>query len=126
MLHLKRFKVKEFIIFSDYTTYMGFKENLREELIFQDVKIKELSQRTDISINTIRNYINGHNALPSIESGVKIAKALGVTAEYLVTGINRTENKNSIYEKLISDFKILTENDKKSLLALIAEMKTHY
>lgn len=76
------------MIFSDKNMLMGFKENLREEMIFQDIKIKELSQKTGISVNTIRNYINGHNALPSIESGVKIANVLGVSAEYLVTGTN--------------------------------------
>lgn len=65
---------------------MSFKDNLREEMEFQDIKQKELSEKTGISINTIRNYINGHNAVPSAEVAVKIAAALGVSVEYLVTG----------------------------------------
>ena len=65
---------------------MSFKDNLREEMEFQDIKQKELSEKTGISINTIRNYINGHNALPSAEVAVKIAQVLGVSVEYLVTG----------------------------------------
>ncbi len=65
---------------------MSFKDNLRDEMEFQDIKQKELSEKTGISVNTIRNYINGHNALPSAEVAVKIAGALGVSVEYLVSG----------------------------------------
>lgn len=104
---------------------MGFKENLRDEMKYQDIKPKELSDKTGISVNTIRNYINGHNALPSIDSGVKIAKVLGVTAEYLVDGKESGSKDNNILENLVSDFKSLCENDKKSVLALISEMKKH-
>ncbi len=104
---------------------MGFKENLRDEMKYQDIKPKELSDKTGISVNTIRNYINGHNALPSIDSGVKIAKVLGVTAEYLVDGKESDSKDNNILETLVSDFKSLCENDKKSVLALISEMKKH-
>lgn len=73
---------------------MSFKDNLRDEMEFQDMKQKELSEKTGISVNTIRNYINGHNALPSAEVAVKIAGALGVSVEYLVSGkkVRRAEN----------------------------------
>lgn len=105
---------------------MGFKENLKDEMAFQDIKPKELSDKTGISVNTIRNYINGHNALPSVDSGVKIARALGVSVEYLVDGKSEKNETPEHSEKLIQDFRILDENDKKSVLALIAEMKKHY
>jgi transcriptional regulator with XRE-family HTH domain len=48
--------------------------------------VKELSAKTGISRYTIDNYLNTHNALPNAEAAVKIAQALGVTVEYLVTG----------------------------------------
>ncbi len=70
---------------------MGFKEKLRNEMKFQDIKPKELSERTSISVNTIRNYINGHNALPSVDVAVKIANALDVSVEYLVSEKGRCE-----------------------------------
>ena len=60
---------------------MSFKDNLRDEMEFQDMKQKELSEKTGISVNTIRNYINGHNALPSAEVAVKIAGALVIHIE---------------------------------------------
>lgn len=102
---------------------MDFKENLREEMLFQDIKPKEIAEKTGISVNTIRNYINGHKAIPSAENAVKIAQVLGVSVEYLVLGKNSM--RSSPLQKLVSDFQRLCEFDKKSVLALIAEMKKH-
>ena len=64
---------------------MGFKENLREEMEFQDIKPKELADKTGISVNTLRNYINAHDALPNIDSAVKIAKALNTTVRKTIS-----------------------------------------
>jgi transcriptional regulator with XRE-family HTH domain len=65
---------------------MGFKENLKSELIYAGMLVKELSTKTGISRHTLDNYLNTHNALPNAEAAVKIARALGVSVEYLVTG----------------------------------------
>lgn len=106
---------------------MGFKENLREEMNFQDIKIKELSEKTGISVNTLRNYINNHDALPNIYSAVKIARALNTTVEELVEGRkNQSElQKSDLSGKYLSIFLQLSENDKKSVIALLEEMKRH-
>jgi transcriptional regulator with XRE-family HTH domain len=69
---------------------MGFKENFKSELIYSDMLVKELSAKTGISKHTLDNYLNTHNSLPNAEAAVKIARALGVSVEYLVTG---TEGK---------------------------------
>jgi len=65
---------------------MGFKENFKSELIYSDMLVKELSAKTGISKHTLDNYLNTHNSLPNAEAAVKIAHALGVSVEYLVTG----------------------------------------
>ena len=78
---------------------------------------------TGISVNTIRNYINGHNALPNIYSAVKIAKALKTTVEQLVEGSNPTYSDSE--KTCISLFKNLSENDRKSVIALMTEMSKH-
>jgi len=65
---------------------MGFKENLKSELIYTGILVKELSVKTGIKKHTLDNYLNTHNALPNAEAAVKIARALGVSVEYLVTG----------------------------------------
>jgi transcriptional regulator with XRE-family HTH domain len=69
---------------------MGFKENLKSELIYSGIMVKELTARTGISKHTLDNYLNTHNSIPSAENAVKIARVLGVSVEYLVTG---TEGK---------------------------------
>lgn len=74
---------------------MGFKENLKEELIYKDIQTKELAAMTGISINTINHYLVQNGTSPSAENAVKIAKALNVSVEYLVTGIE-TPNENNI------------------------------
>ena len=65
---------------------MGFKENLKSELTFQDMLVKELSAKTGISKRTLDNYLRDNPANPTVENAVKIARALGVSVEYLVTG----------------------------------------
>ena len=69
---------------------MGFKENLKSELIYSGIMVKELSAITGIKKHTLDNYLNTHNSIPNADTAVKIARALGVSVEYLVTG---TEGK---------------------------------
>lgn len=120
-------KFKRFSVFLDYSNNMGFKENLREEMDFQDIKPKELSDKTGISVNTLRNYINNHDALPNIDSAVKIAKVLNTTVEELVEGRkNKAEfQKSDMAGKFLPIFTKLSENDQKSVIALLEEMKRH-
>jgi transcriptional regulator with XRE-family HTH domain len=67
---------------------MGFKENLKAELVYQDIQIKELSALSGVSRFSISGYLNGAGKLPSVEAAVKIASVLGVSVEYLVMGNN--------------------------------------
>ncbi len=85
-----------------------FKRTLRAELDYQDIKVKELSVRTGISPRTLEGYLNSRGSIPPADVAFKIAKALNVTVEYLVTGdasyneINNqaAKTKNPIEEKL--------------------------
>ena len=65
---------------------MGFKENLKSELQYRDITVKELANLSGIKKQTLDNYLSTHNSKPSVEAAVKIAKALQVSVEYLVTG----------------------------------------
>ena len=64
-----------------------FRETLRSEMDFQDVKVKELAQKTKISQRTLEGYLSARGSIPPADVAVKIASALGVTVEYLITGI---------------------------------------
>lgn len=65
---------------------MSFKENLKDELIYQDIKAIELAHDIKIPYSTLMSYLNKQKCLPNVEIGVKIAKRLNVSVEYLVFG----------------------------------------
>ena len=64
----------------------NFRENLRSELSFQGVTVKELSARTGIPIATLDCYLGARATIPSVDAAFKIARALQVSIEYLVIG----------------------------------------
>ena len=65
---------------------MGFKENLKSELIYSGMLVKELSAQSGVNKASLDNYLNKRGQMPSVEAAVKIAQVLGVSVEYLVTG----------------------------------------
>jgi len=65
---------------------MSFRDNLRETLEFMDMEQKELAAKTGISLKTIENYVRKDSSIPSADKAVLIAKALGVSVEYLING----------------------------------------
>lgn len=74
---------------------MGFKERLREEIEYRGILIKELSAAAGISNSTFLSYIDARGVLPNVETAVKIARALNVSVEYLVTGETQNPNEKS-------------------------------
>ncbi len=80
---------------------MGFRENLKDELKYQDIRVKELADRTGISKRAIDHYLAEKYTEPTAETAVKIAKELGVSVEYLVTGKN-SEIPDTIKPELIN------------------------
>ena len=71
---------------------MAFKENLKTELEFKNLKVKELASQTGISRRTIDQYLATAAKMPSAENAVKIAQILDVSVEYLVTGTEPEKN----------------------------------
>ena len=65
---------------------MGFNENLKGELGYKGISVKELAHTTGIPKKTIDNYLLSNGSMPTADKAVAIAQALGVTVEYLVTG----------------------------------------
>ena len=104
-----------FLISLCYYIFMSFAENLRNELTYNDIKIKELSARTKIPYTTLLSYMNDKKSLPNVEAGVKIAKILNVSVEYLVTGYDSSRHvrTNELY-KLLDEIYIQL----KSIIAL--------
>ena len=114
---------------------MSFSENLRDVLDFRDMQIKELSAKTGISKNTIDNYLSGQKSLPNVENGVKIARTLGVTVEYLVTRKNPDSETQTIpinqnlkcsnisdLTELLHDLNRLKKSDFDAILSIIKSL----
>jgi len=69
-----------------YKMAINFRENLRNELNFQNVTVKELSARTGIPIATLDCYLGARETVPSVDAAYKIAQALQISIEYLISG----------------------------------------
>jgi len=74
------------VLILSYFYNMGFRENLKSQLEFSGMLIKELAANSGIKTKTIDSYLGNRGHSPSAEAAVSIAKALGVSVEYLVTG----------------------------------------
>ena len=94
-----------------------FRDNLKDLIEYKGLVRKELAAQTGISKRTIDTYLDNRAVIPNAEVAVKLAKALGTTVEFLVTG----EDALNPEQKLYSDFetyrkykKIVNEVDKLS------------
>ncbi len=108
-----------------------FRENLREELDYQDMKVKELAVATGIPKPTLDCYLSARQVIPPADIAVKIAQTLNVSVEYLVTGENISlqnqqgiQNKESIskFNILIKDFAKLSKRDQEIVLMITEKM----
>ena len=100
---------------------MGFAENVKSELDFQNMQLKELSIKTGISRNTLDKYLTGKKVVqPGVENAVKIAQALGVSVEYLVTGKSENPNRlTSEYEQLLRKYQKLNNFNRRTVFDLV-------
>jgi len=100
---------------------MGFRENLKAELNYKGILVKELAASSGIKFATLSSYLKENGYAPSAENAVLIARALGVSVEYLVTGIEPSQEKDtpgpsSELRNLARAIEHLTENERKLIL----------
>ena len=107
--------------------YMGFKENLKSELLYQGIYVKDLADKSQISRRTLDNYLREKASDPTAENAVKIANALGVSVEYLVTGSDASVPKSIRPEiiELLNDLKCLSDDDLELVKILIKRLNSH-
>ena len=101
-----------------------FKNNLREELNYQGITVKELASKTGIPYPTISCYLSSRQTMPPADIAVKISKALNVTVEYLVTGSDDKTTPHNGEEHLpfrflLSDLKKLSDSELETLSIMI-------
>jgi len=83
---------------------MSFRENLREALDYNGLEQKELAYEANVSLRNIENYLREDASIPMADKAVRIAKALGVTVEYLVTGKNAPAEANTFIDPEVRKF----------------------
>lgn len=97
---------------------MRFRENLKAELTYQGILVKELSAKTGISKRTLDNYLREKGSIPPADYAVLIAKALNTSVEYLVTG-ETSSNSDSQLKKYLLLFSQLSKSDQDFFIRLM-------
>lgn len=100
---------------------MEFRERLRDEMDYQGVSAAKLAEKTGISKRTIDNYLKTNPQEPGVINAYKIAIALKVSIEYLITG-NEPNNLQIIpseTKKLITIMNKFSEEEKKVIFDMI-------
>ncbi|GHV01021.1 transcriptional regulator [Spirochaetia bacterium] len=104
---------------------MGFRENLKEELTYKNMMVKELSVLSGVNKRSIDTYLREKGSIPSADAAVKIANTLGVSVEYLITGRDTQIEKlrNTKIHELIQVIETLDQNSREVMLTLGKALK---
>jgi transcriptional regulator with XRE-family HTH domain len=103
---------------------MSFSQNLKTQLILSEMQVKELAIQTGIKKHTIDGYLRTGGCMPSAANAVKIAGALGVTVEELVSEIPAEPKKSRPFSReALRIAQIANSLDKKNLLFALQFME---
>ncbi|MBR1714635.1 MAG: helix-turn-helix transcriptional regulator [Treponema sp.] len=109
---------------------MNFSTRLKEEIEFADLRYKELAEKSGVPERALYNYVATKNpCMPPADVAVKIADALGVSVEYLVTGkmqksqeMQTDFRKFRKYSELLDKIDLLTEQQINLIRLLVSEI----
>ena len=97
---------------------MSFWQNVESELQFKNISRKELAEKASFAVSGISLGIS-KNSTPSADVAVRIAKVLGVSVEYLVTGgEERKQTTNKMLYHIISELQNLDDYSLETVLYL--------
>jgi len=100
-----------------------FKTNLRAELDYLGLTVKELSEKTGIAKGTLDCYLGVRTSMPPADIAIKIANALGVTVEYLVNGQETKKQDKLLDHNVRTIIQILTELNEKDIETVLGLCK---
>jgi len=104
----------------------NFKTNLRAELDYKGITVKELSVKTNIPKGTLDCYLGVRASMPPADLAVRIADVLEVTVEYLVTGQDKNKQdkiSDHTIRSIIQILPELNERDIKTIYGLAKILK---
>lgn len=103
---------------------MSFWRNVESELQYKNMTRKELAERAGFAVSGMSLGLT-HNSVPNADVAVRIAEVLGVSAEYLVTGMERNipcKENADVIRHITADLRVLDRYDLESLSALVKRM----
>ncbi|GHU72150.1 transcriptional regulator [Spirochaetia bacterium] len=108
----------------------SFRKNLRDELDYQDLTVKELAAKTGIAKGALDCYLGKQASIPPATAAVKIARALGVSVEYLVTGQKPQEEELAVLSgpkvrSILQILKALDDEDQDIMFGIAQVLRRH-
>lgn len=110
---------------------MNFWENVESELEYQSMERKRLANEAGFDVSNIGKGIRNGN-VPLADTAVRIARVLGVSVEYLVTGAGGREPQDTPldeelrkfrrYRKLADKLDSLPENIRSPIIQMIEDI----
>ena len=102
---------------------MSFRDRLREEIEYSGLLDKEVADRAGITKRAIDSYVGSRACMPSADVAVRLARVLGCSVEYLVTGRDtRQRHLDNKSRRIVHLFQCLSPEDQDTVLHLIERM----
>ncbi len=104
----------------------SFADRLRAEIEYLGLLQKEVAFRAGIKKRALDMYLGAQASMPPADVAVKLARVLGVSVEYLVTGVKdgkKTENPR--IRLMETDMETLPDNLVDSLVSMIHILAEH-
>jgi len=93
---------------------MNFWIRLKNEIKVKNTTQEWISGKIGVPLSTFRKWMT-RKTYPNLKEGIEIAKLLGVSAEYLVSG-TEPEGLDNAERKLINMFRKLSSADRENIL----------
>ena len=96
---------------------MSFAYFLKDEMRYQGMTTRALAEASGVNKRTIDHYLMSKAQEPSVSNAYKLAKALRVSVEYLLTGSKnqKTDDDN----EFLKAYNLLSANQKELVMAVI-------
>jgi transcriptional regulator with XRE-family HTH domain len=109
---------------------MSFRENLKAELMYSGMLVKELAVQAGIKKHTIDNYLSVRGRMPAADVAVRIADVFGVSVEYLVKGSETAKSRTFGYlhlevRQMVRIAEKLSPDYRKIALSFMETLKRH-
>ena len=103
-----------------------FWDIVKKEVARKDTNFEWLYQKTGISKGTFSSWKN-RNIIPRADATYKIANALEVSVEYLLTGMDKINSpSNPNVNEIVKTIVCFDNNDLKAVLSLAQSLSARY